>query len=499
MLDLLQTLLAFIVALVILIAVHEWGHYRMAVACGVKVLRFSIGMGKPILRWKKPGGETEFTLSMLPIGGFVQMLDAREGPVAPEESHRAFGARPLAQRAAIVAAGPAANLILAIALYALLQYSGVMQPVARMGAPAPQTLAAAAGLRAGDEVLAWAAATDDSPPISPQTPSSPNADLGRGWNPSTTTLAAPWQPLRSFEELRWALLQSAVDQQDVWLWVRRETMTGTAQSGEWFTTTLALSHLDKADVGAALMARIGIERPWMPPVIEGVAGDDTPAARAGLQAGDWVRSVDGTAVHDAATLRTMIAQSGADAAPAAMLWTVERSGQTLQLHIQPEAVPASADGRHPAHGRIGAYIGQPPEMRRVVRGPLEGLAAATGQVWDIARMSLQVLGRMLIGQASLDNLSSPIMIADHAGRSASHGWQSYVAFLALVSVSLGVLNLLPLPVLDGGHLMYYLWEAITGKPLREKTMEILQKIGIGILLLMMIIAVYNDIQRLWLN
>lgn len=478
---LLHTLLAFAVALIILIAVHEWGHYRMARACGVKVLRFSIGMGRPLLRWRGGhAGETEFTLSALPIGGYVRMLDEREGDVPSHERHRAFNQRPLRQRAAIVAAGPAANLILAVALYAVVQFSGVMEPLARIAAPAQGSLAAAAGLAGRDEITAIAPMPPARSAAEAQTP---DMSLGH-FEPG-------WQQISSFEQLRWHLLQLAIDGQDAAVQVQRG-------AGNTHMLRLELSQIQPDEVGAQLMRRIGITAPWMAPVIEGVV-EDGAAARAGLQAGDVVYRMGSVSIEDAAQLRALIAATGEAGQPQAQDWLIGRNGQTLQLTVQPEYVPASADGKRPAHGRVGAFIGQPPEMVRIELGVLESVAAAVVKVWDVSRMSLQMMARMLTGQASLDNLSSPIMIADHAGRSASLGWQSYVAFLALVSVSLGVLNLLPLPVLDGGHLVYYLWEALRGKPVSEAWMLRLQKIGVAILLLIMSIAVFNDINRLWLH
>ena len=445
------TVLAFVVALGILIAVHEYGHYRMAVACGVKVLRFSVGFGKPLLRWQSKKSSTEFVLGALPLGGYVRMLDEREAPVDAVEQHLAFNRQPLRSRAAIVAAGPAANLLLAVLLYALVNWVGLEEPRAVLAAPAAESVAAQAGLRGGERVIAVQVEQD-----APQ-------DVG------------------SFEHLRWALTQAALEKQDVRISWQRAANDGV------HTTELPLSKLPATALDANLGAAIGVQAPWTPALVERVM-DAGAAAAAGLQAGDVVTQAFGGPVVDGFQLRQLIRQNPAQASE----WMVLRSGQEVRLSVTPEATQEQ-DARI---GRVGAYIGGAPDMVIVRLGAIDGLWAGVTKTWDVSVLSLKMMGRMLIGEASLKNLSGPLTIADYAGKSASMGWVQYLAFLALISVSLGVLNLLPLPVLDGGHLMYYLWEGVTGRAISELWMERLQRAGVSVLLVMMCIAFFNDISRI---
>lgn len=485
------TVIAFIVALSLLIAIHEYGHYRVAVACGVKVLRFSIGMGKPLLRWRRPDGETEFVIAALPLGGYVRMLDEREGPVAPEERHRAFNTQPLRHRAAIVAAGPLANLVLAVALYAVVNWIGMPQPRAIVASPAAQSFAAQAGLRGQELVhsvrpVAAGAATSAAATASGQAGAGTTVDMSG----IPDAEAAGSIPIHSFEDLRWHLVQTALARQDLLLAVT------DADGQHPRTLHLPLSALQASDMDAATLERIGILAPWSAPRL-GEIMPGSPAQAAGLQEGDVVWSVDGIPVVDAVQLRRLIRESALQGLPVPQHWEIRREGRLLAMQVTPEAV-ATAMGETPGQqGRIGAYIGGQLEMVTVQLGPLEGLQAALHKTWEVSMLSLQMMGRMLVGEASLKNLSGPLTIADYAGKSASLGAVQYLVFLALISVSLGILNLLPLPVLDGGHLMYYLWEAVTGRPVSDLWMQRLQRVGISALLAMMTIAFYNDINRLW--
>ena len=449
------TLVAFVVALGLLIAVHEYGHYRMAVACGVRVLRFSIGFGRTLLRWQPRGSDTEFTLCAFPLGGYVRMLDEREAPVAPQDRPHAFNTQPLRSRALIVAAGPAANLLLAVLLYALVNWSGVQLPAAVLGSPVAGSVAERAGVQAGERVLRAGFDGDALDSIG------------------------------SFEDVRWWLTRGALERHDV----RLALSNGTGSERE---LVLPLAQMGAQDADAALFRRIGIVAPYGRPVIgEVMAGG--AAERAGLLQGDVVLHIGGQAVQDGAQLRDLIRASVQGQTTVAATWHVLRDGQALDVHVRPDLAQDGAQ----AIGRIGAFVGAAPEFVTVRHGPLEGLWQGVVRTWEVSALSLRMMGRMLVGEASLKNLSGPLTIADYAGRSASLGLTQYLTFLALISVSLGVLNLLPLPVLDGGHLMYYLWEGLSGRAVSEAWLERLQRGGIAILAAMMAVALFNDLARLW--
>jgi len=447
------TVLAFVVTLGLLIVVHEYGHYRVAVACGVKVLRFSVGFGRTL--WRRRRGETEFVVAALPLGGYVRMLDEREGPVAPEDLGRAFNRQPLARRAAIVSAGPLANLLLAVLLYAAANWIGVDEVKAVIGTPVAASIAERAGLRAGD------------------------------WIQQQSTDGESWDDVRSMTELRWAMTQAVLHRQPLQLRVTDAGGRGLR------VVVLDLDRADAGEIDAQLMQRIGISGPFNPPVM-GQVNPGGAAARAGLREGDLVLSVDGVAVSDGAKLREMIRANAVGGRAVPMQWHVARGAQRLDLDVQPAVVE---DGGRRV-GRIDAYIGGPPEMVSVRYGLVEGLAQGAMRTWEMSTLTLRMIGRMLIGEASLKNLSGPLTIADYAGQSVQLGLAYYLGFLALVSVSLGVLNLLPLPMLDGGHLMYYVFEAVTGRPVSTAWLERLQRGGVAVLLLMMSLALYNDMARL---
>jgi len=452
----LLTLAAFVVALGLLIAVHEYGHYRVAVACGVKVLRFSIGFGKPLLRWQPQGSPTEFVIGAIPLGGYVRMLDEREAPVPEEERHLAFNNQPLRSRAAIVAAGPIANLLLAVALYAAVSWLGIQEPKAYLASPVAGSVAERAGLQGGDLVLSGALDGDEA------------------------------EPVRSFEDLRWLLTRGALDGNNLRLEVQPASGTAPRQY------VLELAQIGTREADAQLFRTIGITGPWTRPVLGGVMPGGA-AERAGLREGDVVRQIGSTPVVDGQQLRDLIRASVRDGQPLTQPWRIERGGQPMTVQVTPEV---HMDGSVPV-GRIAAYVGAPPQFVTVRSGPLEGLWKGATRTWEMSMLTLKMMGRMVIGEASLKNLSGPLTIADYAGRSASLGLTQYLAFLALISVSLGVLNLLPLPVLDGGHLMYYLWEGLTGKGVSEAWMDRLQRGGVAVLLLMMSIALFNDVTRLF--
>lgn len=452
------TVLAFLLTLGVLIVIHEYGHYRVAVACGVRVLRFSIGFGRVVFSRRIGKDQTEFVLSALPLGGYVRMLDEREGEVAPHERERAFNRRPLWQRSAIVAAGPAANLVLAVLLYAAAQWVGVQEPKAVLSAPMAETPAERAGLRSGDWVREW---SED------------------GMN---------WRPVQSLSDLRWLATDAAMEGRRLHLAVSDRQGKGRRE------LVLDAAAVQARDVDAQLMRRLGLGAPFSEPLLGEVKAEG-PAAAAGLRAGDRVLRVDDVPIADAQALRERIRQSVRGDTGVTMRWRVERAGQVLDLSVTPKVVAGQGADAAPI-GRIEAFVGQPPETVLVRQGLLDGLATGVERTWNMSALTLKMIGRMIIGQASLKNLSGPLTIADYAGQSVQQGLSYYLAFLALVSVSLGVLNLLPLPMLDGGHLMYYFFEAVTGRPVPERWLDRLQRGGIALLLMMMSVALFNDVARI---
>lgn len=444
--------LGILLALAVLIPIHEWGHYRVARACGVKVLRFSIGFGKVL--WRRVGRDgTEFALSAIPLGGYVLMLDERNAPVAPHEREQAFNQRPLRQRAAIIAAGPLTNWLLAIVLFTVVAWMGIDQPKALLGTPASGSLAERAGLHAGDTVLAVSDSTED------------------------------WRPIRSLPELQNAVLRAQVLGESLHLSV------GDAQGHAPRSLRLETERLAGRAPDAQLIADIGLN-PLSQPLVSRVAPGGA-GAEAGLLAGDRVLTIDGRNVPDAAFLREAIRTARDGDKPRAMQWRVERAGQVLALTPTPRLVDEG--GQRVARLAIG--VGSPLERVTVSYGLVDGLWQGVTQSWDMAVTTVRMLGRMLTGQASLKLLSGPLTMAEVIGDAAKAGPSYYLERLAQISLGLAILNLLPLPMLDGGHLMYHLFEGLSGRPVSEWWQRQLQRAGALILMLMMALALSNDVAR----
>jgi regulator of sigma E protease len=450
--SLLHTIVAFIVALGLLIVIHEYGHYLIARWCGVKVLRFSVGFGRPLLTKEIGPDRTEWVVAAIPFGGYVKMLDEREGPVEPRELERAFNRQSVWRRFAIVVAGPLANFLFAIAVYAGLFMYGLPEARPVLGAPPPESVAAAAGLRAGD-----------------------------------TVRAVEGEAITTWQELRWRVLQSALQRAPLRLDVVNE-------KGHLSTVTLDLRGFPADDVESDALERVGLRlyRPPLEPVLGQVVSGGA-AERAGLAPGDRVLLADGKPVR---TWEELV--SAVQARPDMPLsLQIERGGTTRTLDV----VPASVSAGQKRIGRIGAAPQVPAShaekmLIRVQHGVTESLWKAVLKTADISIFSLKMLGKMLVGEVSWKHLSGPVTIADFAGQSAQMGWVSYLTFLALISISLGVLNLLPIPLLDGGHLMYYAIEIVKGRPVSERAMELGQRVGLALLLVMMAFAFYNDLNRL---
>ncbi len=446
------TLIAFLTALAILIVIHELGHFWIARLCGVKVLRFSVGFGNPVWAVKAGRDRTEWAIAAWPLGGYVKMLDEREGPVAPDELHRAFNRKNVWKRCAIVLAGPVANLLLAVFIYWCMLLAGVTEAKPVVAAPQANTIAAAGGLQAGDTILRVNEVKIDS------------------WH-----------------ELRWQLLKLMVDRATVKLEVLNKR-------NELNWRTLDFTSFAEQELEGDVLARSGLRlfRPDIEPVVGAVVAGSV-AERAGLKPGDRVLAADGKPIMNWEELVAVIRTHGNTRL---MLRLTTASGEKT-VTVEPEIVQ-QGDVRF---GRIGIAARYDPaamkDMVVVVRyGPLEAIPKAIARTWDTALFSLKMLGKMLLGEVSWKNLSGPVTIADYAGQSAQLGMMAYLGFLALISISLGVLNLLPIPLLDGGHLMYYLVEILKGSPVSERVMDIGQRLGMSLLLALTAFAFYNDINRL---
>ena len=441
------TLIAFVVALGILITFHELGHYWVARLCGVRVLRFSIGFGQVVLRRTDKRG-TEWAVSAIPLGGYVKMQDDPEPGASRAEAARSFNAQSVWRRMAIVAAGPVFNLVLAVVFYAGLDMVGTQMPAPILGQPEISSPAGQAGFMAGD-----------------------------------TILAIDGHSVTSWNDVRWRLLDVLSSGGEAALDVH--PAAGGVQHRMLVLKTG--NHLDPSQGDPLAEAGLRLEQP-RPVVREVNAG--SPGQPAGLQAGDTITAVgDLKGPLDASALVGYIQQHAGVSLPI----TVVRAGVPVSLHIVPRAEQANG---HKV-GRIGVLLGGDVPMVTVRYGVLESIWHGAGRTWDTAWMSLHMMGRMAVGDVSWRNLSGPVTMADYAGQTARIGLAAYVAYLALISISLGVLNLLPIPMLDGGHLLYCLLEVVRGRPVPERWMQIGQRTGLGLLACLMGLALFNDFARLF--
>jgi regulator of sigma E protease len=445
----------FIVAIGVLVTFHEFGHYWVARKSGVKVLRFSVGFGKPILKWvrtSKEGDVIEYVVAAIPFGGYVKMLDEREGEVAEEEKSRAFNNQSLGKRVAIVFAGPAFNFILAIFLYWIVFMLGATVDRAFVGETTPGSIAASAGFEVQDEVL----------------------QVGE-------TAIVSWNDFR-LEVLAQGLDGGALD------------ILVEATDGNRYIRTLVLGDIRLLEKEGDIFTHLGFSQWW--PVLKSEIGgvvEGGAADMAGLKKGDVFLQVDGVDIVDWKTLVKDIRKKPNKP----MSFMVLRDNVESVFNIVPNS-RRTGDGEQ---GYIGAYQYIPDEVHQLLTARLEysafeSMPKAIEKTWDMSILTLHVLWKMVSGEASLSNISGPITIATYAGVTASIGLVSFISFLAVISVSLGVLNLLPIPMLDGGHLLYYLIEFIKGSPVSEIFELRGQQIGIAILAVLMSVAIFNDIQRL---
>lgn len=452
--SILNSIFFFIVAIGVLVTFHEFGHYWVARKAGVKVLRFSIGFGRPLYTWRRnvDGDEIEYVIAAIPLGGYVKMLDEREGPVSEKELDRAFSNQPVIRRALIVFAGPAFNFILAICLYWVTFMMGTTVDRPFVGQLEPNTMAAQAGFHVKDEVL------------------SVEGDDVNSWN-----------------EFRLAVLDHGLNGGDLLIQVK-------TASGKDVTRVLPLGETKLLEGDGDIFDRIGFQQWWpqIKPQIGGVM-ESGAAASAGLEKGDVVLTVDGHRITDWLDLVELIRKKPNQP----MNFTIDRDGEEIEKVV----IPQSREVDDQIQGYIGAYQHIPDEVRdelirHIEYTPVDALSKAFVKTYDMSALTLRVLWKMVAGEASLSNISGPITIATYAGVTASIGLVAFFSFLAVISVSLGVLNLLPIPMLDGGHLFYYLIEVIKGSPVSEAFELRGQQVGMAILALLMSVAIFNDISRL---
>jgi regulator of sigma E protease len=449
---LLQTILSFLVALLVLVSIHEFGHFYVARRCGVKVHRFSIGFGKVLWSWHDRQG-TEYAFAALPFGGYVKMLDEREGPVAPEERHRAFTSKTVWQRIAIVAAGPAANFLLAIFLFWGLLLQGERGLVPIIGEVEPDSIAAQAGLEKGQQIIA----IDGQP--TPTWQALNRALLNRLGETGQIKFKVSYPEDSHFQYESEAQLQA---------WLR-----------------------DAADPDPVAGLGISLQFPKIPPVV-GEVLPDSPAARAGLQPGDLLLQVNNVEIEDWKAWVDYVRER-----PGATLSIkLKRSDQAIDRTLIPEAITENGKSQ----GRVGVGVQAysiPDNLIRKYDYSIAGaFVAGVDKTWETSGFVLLSVKKLILGEISTKNLSGPITIAKVAGSSAESGLMSFIGFVALLSVFLAVFNLLPIPVLDGGHLFYYFIEVIKGRPVSDKVQMLGYQVGLFLVIGLSVLALYNDIMRL---
>ncbi len=441
--------LAFIAALGPLIVFHELGHYWVARWFDVRVLRFSVGFGRPLFKLVRGPDKTEWTIGAIPFGGFVAMLDEREiegaSSYSETELKRAFNRQSVWARIAIVVAGPVANFIAAILVYTAVYLYGAAEPRAILAEPARETIAARAGVHAGDEIT-----------------------------------AVDGHAVASLVSARFRLIQDAVDAHNAQLTLHNA-------SGGVRDVTLDFSGMTPSAVEGDLMGTTGLLLQMPPPVIEAV-DPASPAIRGGLRPEDRIVAVDDTPVSELEPFVKLVQKSAGHP----LVLHVLRNGSQIALNVTPEA---KQQGDAPAFGTIGVKLHGPP-MARVQYGLIDSIDHSLHQTYDTTALSARMLVKMVQGQISLKNLSGPITIADYAGQSARLGLGIFLGLIAFISINLGLMNLMPIPMLDGGHLLYYCVEIIQGRPPSERFLEMSQRAGMAVLACLMSVALFNDFSRL---